>query len=269
MQISVIIPTYRPQDYLFHCIDAMEQQTLERSAYEIVIVLNGCCEPYKQQIENYLQAHRYENIILVQINEGGVSRARNLGLTKAKGNFIAFVDDDDWVSPNYLEALLHRSAHDTIANSNVIQIHDSTQQPLPHFLTEAYKNCRQQSCLTLFNTRSFLSVVWGKLIPRTLIGKHTFDQQFTLGEDSLFMFSISNKIKHMRLSDTDVIYYVRHRSDSASHRHHTYSYRVKTALGLSVTYILLFMKHPFSYNIPLFASRVFATLWKLRKKHYE
>lgn len=269
MQISVIIPTYRPQYYLYQCINSLERQTLSRSEYEVIVVLNGCNEPYRQQIENYLQAHSYGNVVLLQTDEGGVSRARNIGLEEAQGEYVAFVDDDDWVSANYLESLLGCSAPDAIANSNVIQIDEDTQQALPHFLTTAYTICQRLKRLTLFNTRSFLSSVCGKLIPRALIGQSRFETRFALGEDSLFMFEISRGIKRMRLTDAAAVYYVRRRSSSVSHRHYAYGYRVRTALRLTSSYFCLFLRHPFSYSSLLFASRVFATLWKLRKKHYE
>lgn len=269
MLISVIIPSYRPKDYLFHCIDSLEQQSLSRSAYEIILVLNGCNEPYKQQIQEHLQAHSYENVCLLQTDVAGVSKARNIGLDEANGDYVTFVDDDDWMSSNYLEALLDISDHDTIACSNMSLVDEQTGKSLPYFLSSAYKRCQQLKKLTLFNSRSFLSTACGKLIPRTMIGEWRFDEQFTLGEDSLFMFGISNRIKDIQLAGADVVYYVRNRNNSASRSKYSYGYRVKIALQLTASYILLFLKNPLSYNIPLLGSRIFATLWKLRKKNYE
>ena len=106
MEISVIIPSYKPQDYLWRCLDSLDGQTLAKDKFEVILVLNGCKEPYHGQILNYIEKHKDMKIRYEQRDSDGVSFARNIGIELAEGRHLTFIDDDDYVSPRYLEALL-------------------------------------------------------------------------------------------------------------------------------------------------------------------
>ena len=111
MKISVIIPSYKPGDYFRVCLASLKSQTLSKDKFEVIIILNGCSEPWlsevKALIENYA---RDVAIRLIQTGTPGVSNARNIGIDNAKGEYITFIDDDDYVSPRYLENLLFNSS---------------------------------------------------------------------------------------------------------------------------------------------------------------
>ena len=101
MKISVIIPTYKPQAYLWECLDSLCGQTFPKSDFEVILVLNGCCEPYDGLIKEYITGHPEMQWNYIQTDKGGVSNARNIALSEAKGEYIAFVDDDDYFSESY------------------------------------------------------------------------------------------------------------------------------------------------------------------------
>lgn len=269
MKISVIIPTYKPGRYIEKCLDTLESSTLPEDEFEVVIVLNGCRAPYLQYLQNMVEGKGYGNVRIVQTDAPGVSNARNIGLGMARGRYVLFIDDDDWVSEGYLSDLLAIAAPDAIANSNFILIGDSDGRELPYFLTAAFRRCKPLRHLSLLVARSFLSTSCGKLIPMELIGDSRFDTSHRLGEDALFMFSVSDRIKHIRLSESTTVYYVRARQNSASRSHHTYKERVGVALRLTRSYVAQYLHHPFSYDFLFFASRVYATVIKLTKKVYE
>ena len=116
MKISVIIPTYKPQAYLWECLGSLCRQTFDKNAFEIILILNGCKEPYYAQIKEYISVNMSGcNVILLQTDTGGVSNARNIGLDIAKGEYITFIDDDDYVSSKYLECLYEKVAIDTVS----------------------------------------------------------------------------------------------------------------------------------------------------------
>ena len=102
----------------------------------------------------------------------------------------------------------------------------------------------------------------------SIIGKRRFDVKYKLGEDSLYMFCVSDKIKRIALSSNNTIYHVRARQNSASRKHYSFYLRLRVALSLTASYVWIYIKAPFSYDFFLFASRVFATIFKLRKKEY-
>ena len=268
MSISVIIPSYKPEEYLYKCLDSILSQTLDISEYEVIIVLNGCKEPYFSNISAFIK-NSNRNIKLIHTDLANVSHARNVGLSVACGEYISFVDDDDWVSKNYLSELAKIAAPNILACSNVILVDDISCNQLPYFLTNAYRRCSAYKKYTLFNSRQFLSTVWGKLIPRKLVGDNRFDTSHALGEDSLFMFQLSSGIKMIKFTFPDTIYYTRCRNGSASRRKLAYPYRIKVAIRLTGKYISTYMTHPCKYDFFLFATRVAATLRKLFKRRYE
>lgn len=269
MKISVIVPTYQPANYLWECLDSLCRQTLAPEEFETVIVLNGCNEPYFGRIQQYIHEHPNHNFQLIQTEEGGVSNARNIGIDQSKGEYLSFLDDDDWITDNYLEELLQRATPEAIVHANVIQYRDSTGERMDYFLTSVFQRLQGSQKLTFFNARSFLSSSCCKLIPRKVIGTERFNKAYKLGEDSLFMFTISRRIRSIRMSGEDAIYYVRNRDNSASHKTYPYSYRLQVALGLTFSYLALFLRRPFAYNFPFFLTRVAATLRKLFTRKYE
>ena len=96
MKISVIVPTYKPKEYLWECLDSLVAQTLPGREWELLLVLNGCCEPWRTQIEQYIGSKMQGmNVVFVQTDTPGVSNARNIALDRARGEYITFIDDDD------------------------------------------------------------------------------------------------------------------------------------------------------------------------------
>ena len=99
MKISVIVPTFKPQAYLWECLNSLVAQTFAKDDFEVLLVLNGCLEPYKSERESYLAKNKDKiNIRFISTETPGVSNARNIALDNAKGEYIAFFDDDDYVS---------------------------------------------------------------------------------------------------------------------------------------------------------------------------
>ena len=106
MKISVIIPTYKPQSYLWECLDSIVQQTFPKEHFEVILVLNGCTEPYKSMIEKYIaEKMQGMNMNFIHTEESGVSNARNLALDVAVGEYITFLVDDDYISDCTLSEL--------------------------------------------------------------------------------------------------------------------------------------------------------------------
>lgn len=215
MQISIIIPTYRPAHYLFECLDSLRAQTLNTSLWEVILVLNGCKEPWRTQIEDYLQTNQMPNIRLLQTDEPGVSNARNMGLDNATGNYIGFIDDDDYVSPAYLEQLLQIAQPDTIAASYTIAFSDS-QTYIPYYIERAYSRRAKYGKQPFYAAKEYFGGPCMKLIHRDIIHRTRFDIHFRNGEDSLFMFAISNKMHYVEFTSKEAVYYRRIRNASAS-----------------------------------------------------
>lgn len=257
MKISVIIPTYKPGKYIFECLESLRTQTLDKSQFEIILVLNGCNEPYLSTLQVYIDtALSGLNVNLVHTDKVGVSIARNIALDCAAGEYIAFVDDDDWVSPAYLEELLRNSTPNSITLSDSLYFDDATgiiTAENAHHRRFLY--LRNLSNPTLFQSRVFFNGPCMKLIHSNIIDNRRFDISFSNGEDNLMMFQISDRVRGVRYTSSDAIYYRRIRENSATTRHRSRTRVSINSLKIMVKYIKYLAKNPFGYNYPFVLSR--------------
>lgn len=264
MLVSVIIPTYNPGDYIYDCLNQLSQQSVGIDSFEAVVVLNGEKEPYFSNIKSYLSNKKF-NFKLLYTEEKGVSNARNIGLDYIKSKdfeYVIFLDDDDKLSSNFIEGCLKIAIPNAVIASNSKGfINNSDTKFSEDYISRCFKKNINLN-FNIFGFRCFLSNAWGKLIPLNIIGNMKYNKKFSIGEDALFMFTISNKINKIILTDSDVIYYRRIRPSSASRKERSKSYKLKNNFKLIKAYCHLFLKNPFKYNLPLLISRIVATLIK-------
>ena len=104
MNISVIVPVYNVEEYLSTCLDSLLDQGLSEQEYEIILINDGSKDCSLDICNRYAKAH--SNIQVYSQENQGVAMARNLGLSKAKGEWVMFVDSDDYLCKNSLRYLL-------------------------------------------------------------------------------------------------------------------------------------------------------------------
>ena len=260
MDISVIIPTYKPGDYIWQCLDSLKDQTLAHERYELIIIVNGCNEPYHSQITTYLAAWpKALKVTVIQTDQGGVSNARNMGIDRACGRYVSFVDDDDWVSPTYLEGLLSVChGDDAMAIANVKNLDERTGQMRDDWLSASYKkNAKKPERATLMSCRSFLSAACCKLTARKAIGDYRFDTRYKQGEDSLFNAMMSHRLKQFGVASQECIYYRRLRQTSAARSRSLWSITRDNA-ALAMIFTTTYLKGIRYYSPLFFATRVLA-----------
>lgn len=262
MKISVIVPTYKPQAYLWECLDSIYNQTFPKSDYELVLVLNGCNEPYNTQILDWLSKHKDLNVQFFQIDTGGVSNARNIALDNAKGEYVTFIDDDDLISTAYLKELYEKATPDTVSLCYPYAFNDGNiEKQLPYSITKAYDYICKYKCKKLSSmARKFFSVPCMKLIPMSFIHDRRYDVRFKNGEDSLFMFLISDKIDKVSFTSKDAIYYRRFRENSACTRSKTKREIIANKMNMIKAYISIYLRKPQKYSLLFFITRLLGAL---------
>ena len=104
MKLSIIIPVYNVEKYVLRCLDSCYRQDLPESDYEVICVDDGSTDNSSSLIETFAKKHN--NIVVLHQSNAGQSAARNYGLKKAKGDYIWFIDSDDWIQPNVIKRLL-------------------------------------------------------------------------------------------------------------------------------------------------------------------
>lgn len=263
MKISVIIPTYKPQEYLLECLDSLVQQTFSRADFEVIIVLNGCCTPWKEMIDDYISRNMSDmNITFIQTNTGGVSNARNIAIDMAKGEYVTFIDDDDFVSRSFLQGLYDLARKDTIVISNVLAFKDGFRDNYIHYqLTDIYNQYSNHTELKITSrVRKFFSGPCMKLISKDIIQDRRFDNRFKNGEDSLFMFMISDMVQHIEFTLPNAVYYRRYRAGSAMTSTRTYKDIIRNNCKLIKEYSNLFFNSGRKYSLRLYITRIAAAL---------
>lgn len=112
MKLSIIVPVYNVADYLPKCLDSLLAQDLPQNEYEIIVVNDGSTDNSEDIARQY--ADIYSNITLINQENQGLSGARNTGIKYAKGEYIQFVDSDDYLEENVLGGLMKRIEKDDL-----------------------------------------------------------------------------------------------------------------------------------------------------------
>lgn len=231
-QIAVLIPSYQPGDYLKECLSALDKQTIPKEQFKVYLGLNGPQDPYREQI-NSLIAQSDSDIELFCFVRPGVSNARNQLIELSTEPYIAFVDDDDFISPDYLESLLQVATETVMGISNSLDFKDDLTQLQDNFVGQCFARLPDTES-SQYQSRQFYSAPWAKLLHRSMIGDVRFDTRLSRGEDALFMACIAPRISACRKTPDSAVYYVRQRPNSASRR--------KVAAGEEISRVAYLLK---------------------------
>lgn len=261
MDISVIIPTYKPKDYLWECLDSLCNQSFSKENFEVLLVLNGERELYERQIRDYMNRHQDLHIVPLYSNKQGVSAARNKGLDNAKGTYITFIDDDDYVSKTYLDELYIKSSQNVVCLAYPYAFNDGYPDvQLKYGITEEYERCAKRKLQYFTKPKKYFSGPCMKLIHKDVIGDRRFDERFRNGEDSLFMFLVSDKFKNVDFTSRRAVYYRRYRINSAVTLPQKKIYWIKNAIRMCMVYTSIYFRSYPNYNILFYLTRMLGTV---------
>ena len=104
MKLSIIVPVYNVENYLARCLDSLLMQDIPQSEYEIIVVNDGSTDKSLAIAEEYRLKHA--SICLISQKNSGLGAARNTGIKASKGQYMMFVDSDDYLEPDSLKDLL-------------------------------------------------------------------------------------------------------------------------------------------------------------------
>lgn len=242
MKISVIIPTYKPNYYIWECLNSLKLQTLSKNLFEVLIILNGDKEPYYEQISNWIDKNKIKNMKLLYSEKKGVSDARNLGLEESMGDYICFIDDDDYISENYLKNFYCTLDERSLFIANLQNFYEN-EKNIP-LLEKKYK--KSDVTTNILKYRKEFSYIGAKIIPKRIIENVRFDPKYKNGEDSLFMLKISKNIEQIKTKDANSIYWRRIRKNSSNFKKKRISYILKNLFNLLNEYLSIFFKKEYN-----------------------
>lgn len=220
-KISVIVPIYNVEQYLSRCVDSILAQTFRN--FELILVDDGSPDNCGAICDEY--AKKYDFITVIHKENGGLSDARNHGIDIAKGEYLSFIDSDDWVTPDFLEKL-YDAIVQTGCRMSVCNVvwHDGNQElkgcsyrPAAELKVvsgaDMYETLYRPSASNKMYERSIFQTMRypkGKLYEDAYIYHDILSQIDSLaytGTDGYFYFQREESIIHMRYSHrcTDII----------------------------------------------------------------
>jgi glycosyltransferase involved in cell wall biosynthesis len=191
MMFSIIIPAYNASKTITRCMNSIISQ--EYSDFEVLIINDGSIDNTAELIEDYLT--KDERVKSITIDNSGVSKARNIGIQKSSGQYLIFIDSDDWILPGYFEYLSIELSENLCGI--ILPYHEARSNSLS--LVNSYKKtCDFESDFLLGKIKNN---PWDKVFKRSLYldNKLSFPEGFCVGEDAYVSLSLLKVSKNIKL----------------------------------------------------------------------
>lgn len=202
-KVSVIVPVFNAERYLQRCVDSILAQNF--TVFELILIDDGSKDKSGKICDEY--ALKDPRVKVFHNQWGGVSRARNTGLDNAQGEWVTFIDSDDYISPDFLSSMLNENVDLVVGQSRHF---DPGGKP---YIVESLPT---QLLMEESQVRSFLSehlvnlimrTPWGKLFKRDKMVGVRFDNSLRIGEDTVFVDKYLLGCKSISVVDAPVYYY--------------------------------------------------------------
>ena len=207
--ISVIIPVYNTAQYLPRCLDSIIANDYQK--LEIICINDGSTDNSLYVLQEYKE--KDNRIVVIDSPHSGVSKTRNKGLDRASGEYIAFVDSDDWIHKEFFSVLLRLQ-----------KLNDSDVVICEFFKTDKYVIDAEKYSeeVELFQNDEAMKgtrkrYIGGRLFKRSFIGDTLFSEELKIGEDTVFNIDCYAKRMGIKTVCTNSqLYYYYQRAESAT-----------------------------------------------------
>ena len=220
--ISIIIPAYNVEEYIEECLDSILNQTF--TDYEVIVVDDCSTDNTYSIIQSYIPKFNNKLTLLkTDNNSGRCSIPRNIAIPYAKGNYIWFIDADDYISRNALEILYNTAKEynaDVVYTSSFYKQHNGQWYQLLDYYrkrgqTQIY-TINQHDKLTLYGSK-LIYTIWVKFIKRNIILEHNLLFKPFNGEDLIFSIQLLYYSSNFVVIP-ETLYYYRESKNSVSRR---------------------------------------------------
>lgn len=205
IKISIIVPIYNGDKYLSRCLNSLLSQTLKD--IEIILINDGSNDNSKCICEQFKQNN--QNIKLINQENKGLGNARNTGIPYCNGEYVTFVDSDDYLNNKCLEILyeLAKKYNSYLCFSNVKIVKKEIHKEIKNNIN--YKQLSKQEAFNIFfraNKEKDLHGVHGKLVKKELLNDFKFVEN-KINEDIPYTYEMIKKAKNIVFVDEELYYY--------------------------------------------------------------
>lgn len=209
--ISIIVPIYKVENYIHKCIDSLVNQTYKN--IEIILVDDGSPDNCGKICDKY--ANRDERIKVIHKENGGLSAARNDGMDICRGEYIMFVDSDDYISYSFCEdlmnAIVENDADIAICNVNRFVESEPVKEDKIELETKVYNS--KETIYNLISVGDYYDCAWGKIYSRKILEGIYFPVG-RIYEDSATTYKLYYKASKVAVLNAKHYYYLTKRADS-------------------------------------------------------
>ncbi len=216
MLLSIIIPVYKAEEFLPRCLDSVFSQAVDPADYEVISVNDGSPDRSLEILRRYEAEH--PNMVVIDKPNGGVSTARNAGLDIARGEYIMFIDPDDYLMPNldYYLQIASQDKLDLIIGS-CHQLSASGQETAINVPEKKSVYGNREVLDTIVALPEIIYCVpWTKLYRRDVIANNSirFKEGLNRYQDAVFNFQVYPLVHNLRVDTMPLYMYNYHLGNS-------------------------------------------------------
>lgn len=215
-KVSILVPVYNVEDYLEQCLGSIMKQTFKD--IEIICVNDGSTDSSPEILQKY--SARDKRIIVVNKENGGLPSARNAGIDAATGEYLSFVDADDYIEPDMIEKLysaaVRTKAEIVICGANIFPETPRAADWLYQTLSPKDAYYEKGDTELLFENPASRPFIWRVFVSKDLIDRNDFrlNETINIGEDNAFQFRIYPKANGIAMISDKLYNYRWYRENS-------------------------------------------------------
>lgn len=224
--ISIIIPIYNAENFIEKCLNSITNQTYKN--IEIILVNDGSTDSSREICDNW--SNKDKRIKVIHKKNSGVSETRNIGIDNSTGNYITFVDIDDYIDRNMIEKLYSniKEEKSDVAICGLIKINENKKIIYKSKEKKIIMNNQMEFLEELLKEKYFIGSLWGKLYRREIIGNFRLDKELRIAEDLDFLIRISENIRKVsNIGENLYYYYYNTKSTTKNSNYEKYSDELK------------------------------------------
>lgn len=213
--ITVIVPAFNADKYLAGCLDSVIRQSL--NSWELIIADNGSSDRTGEIADQY--AAKDSRIKVIHLSNQGVSAARNACIDASEGRYLAFVDADDYLEPDYLKELFERAEESKadIVQCSFFEDSEGNRTPDANPVDKTYEDADSLMRAFFAGTHGDIrDSVWAKLFRREAFADIRFDIGLSIYEDGYYVYQCLRKTSKAVCFGKPLYHYVQH-GNSATH----------------------------------------------------
>lgn len=196
IKLSIIVPVYNVENYLCKCIDSILNQNFKD--FEVILVDDGSIDRSGKICDIY--ANKDNRVKVIHKNNGGLSSARNMGLDVAKGEYIGFVDSDDWIEPDMYERMYNEiiKTNSDIIVCNFKKVFKNVEESYIYRNKSLDLN-NIEALNELYNIKYIYNLAWNKIYKKSLFDNLRYKEGF-IYEDEFIIHHLlykSNKTRYI------------------------------------------------------------------------